>query len=163
MTVQWKKFRDLNRRDSYPRTCAKNENSFSRAEGRRPTSMCHAVRNAGARWPLVEIEAIGNRDHVDCRHGDQFAVASVDAIAQNRKFRTLVLQSGHAFCTAIAEMHRRNQHTLTQLEPGHVFADFHDLSRDIAAEDMWQVHTRQPFAHPDIQMVERASLTRTKT
>src|SRR5580765_4465063 len=152
-----KKFCNLNRRDSHPGACAKNQHSFSGTQG--CASNEHVPRRKEYQWHasrLVEIEAVRDRNHVDCRHSDQFAVAAVDAIAQNRQFRTLVLQSCNTFCTVIAEMHRRDQHALSRLEPGHVFSNFRDLSRDIATKDMWKIYTRQPLTDPDIQMVERA-------
>ncbi len=112
--------------------------------------------NQGDAGRLVEIEAVGNRDHIGCGNGDQLAVATIDGIAQRGEFTALILQSTHAFCAVATVVHWRQQNALAGVEPGDVFADFGDLSRDIASQDVRQFDSRQPLANPHIQMIERA-------
>ncbi len=54
-----------------------------------------------------------------------------------------------------AEMHGRKQHALPGLESADVLAHLDDLARDVAAENVRQLHSRQPLAHPDIEMIQR--------
>jgi hypothetical protein len=51
-------------------------------------------------------------------------------------------------------MHGRNQDALPYRESSDVLADFGDLTRDVAAEDVREFHTRQSFANPNIEVVE---------
>jgi hypothetical protein len=53
----------------------------------------------------------------------------------------------------IAEMHGREQDALSDFEPSNVLADFDNFARDIAAENVWQFHAGQTFAHPDIEVI----------
>src|SRR5579863_1781367 len=61
-----------------------------------------------------------------------------------------------------AEMHGRQQYTLSGLESAglksvDVLAQFDDFSGHVAAKNMRQVHARQSFAHPHIEMIQGAS------
>ncbi len=42
------------------------------------------------------------------RYGDQLAVATVDAVTENRELAALILQTGEAFRAMSAEMHGRD-------------------------------------------------------
>ena len=120
--------------------------------------MCQAVRNtSGTLAAWLKSRAVGNGNHIDCGDGNQFAIAAVDAIAQHGKLAALILQSGDALRTVIAEMHGREQHTLPRFEASDVLADFDDLARNIAAQNVRQLHAGQSLAHPDIEMVHSAS------
>jgi hypothetical protein len=55
----------------------------------------------------------------------------------------------------IAEVHRREKHALARFEFADAFAGFYDLSGDVAAENVRQVHARQTLAHPQIKVVQR--------
>jgi xanthine dehydrogenase accessory factor len=56
----------------------------------------------------------------------------------------------------IAKVHGREENALPGLEFGDIFAEFDDLARNVAAEDMRQLNAGQAFAHPDIEMVQAA-------
>ena len=68
-------------------------------------------RHAGC---LIEIQRVGNGDYAGGGHGDQFAVAAVDAVAENGELAALVLQSREALCAVSAEVHGSDQHALTE-------------------------------------------------
>ena len=104
---------------------------------------------------LIEIERVGNRNHVCRRHRDQFAVASVDAVAEDGKLAAMVLQSGNALLAMAAVVHRRQQHPLPGLESADVLAHLDYFARNVAAKNVRQLYSRQSLAHPDIQMIQR--------
>ena len=53
-----------------------------------------------------------------------------------------------------AVVHRRQQHPLPGFEPADVLAHFDHFAGDVAAENVRQLHSRQSFAHPDVQMIQ---------
>ena len=110
-------------------------------------------RQAGG---LVEVQTVRNRDHIHGRHGDQLAIPAIDAIAQDGELRAQVLQSGDALGAVIAEMHRRQQYPLPGLEAGDVLADLGNLSGNVRAQDVRQLHSGQTFADPQIDVVQGA-------
>src|SRR5947209_19461832 len=54
-------------------------------------------------------------------------------------------------------MYRRDQHALSGPEVGDVLADFNDFAGHVASEDVRQVNSGQSFAHPEVEVVQRAS------
>ena len=119
--------------------------------------MCQAVTNTrGTLAASIEVERVGNGNDVHGGHGDQFAVAAIDGVAEHGELAALILQSGNALRAVIAEMHGRDQHALAGLEVGDVFADFDDFAGDVAAENVRQVHAGQALAHPEVEMVQGA-------
>ena len=117
--------------------------------------MSEHQRHAGG---LVEVQAIGNRNHIHCGHGDQLTISAIDAIAQDGEFRTQVLKSGDALGALIAEVHRREQDPLPGFEAGDVVADFDNLACDVSTQDVRQLHSGQAFADPQIDMVQGTGL-----
>src|ERR1700688_3183125 len=152
-----KQFRNLDGGDPHSRICAQHKNSLTGADS--GPSRKHVPRgdkyqrHAGR---LIEIERVGNRNDVDSGRGKQFAVAAIHAIAQDGKIPALILQSGNALRTVIAEMHGRNQDALADFKIGNILAQFDDLPSHIAAHDVRQVHSRQPAAHEYIEMIHGA-------
>jgi hypothetical protein len=110
-------------------------------------------RDAGR---LIEIEPGGNGNHAGGGHGDQLAVAAIDAIAEHGELAALVLNSRDALYAVSAKVHGSDQDALADRKPGDIFADLSDLSGDVAAEDVRQFHARQTLAHPHVEMIERA-------
>ena len=110
-------------------------------------------RHAGG---LLEVEHVGNGDDVDARNRDQLAVAAVHAVAQHVELRAEIVPPGVALLAMIAENHRRQQHARALVEVGNVFAVLDDLSGNIAAKNMRQLHARQALAHKQVKMVQRA-------
>ena len=111
-------------------------------------------RKAGG---LDEIQIVGDRNYIHRRDGDQFTITAVDGIAERGEFGALILQSGGALGTVIAEVHWGQNDALTGSEAGNIFADGYDLACDVAAQNVRQLHARQPLAHPDIEMIHGAS------
>jgi hypothetical protein len=56
-----------------------------------------------------------------------------------------------------AKQHGRQQSPPAGLQIGDVLAALGDFTRDVAAQDVRQLHARQPFAYPEIEMIERTS------
>jgi hypothetical protein len=55
-----------------------------------------------------------------------------------------------------AEMHGSHQNPLADFEPADVLAYFDHIAGNIAAENVRELHAGQSFAHPHIQMIQRA-------
>src|SRR5205823_4127525 len=85
-----------------------------------------------------------------------FRVAAINAVAQDRKRTAEALLPRSALRAMIAEDHRHEQDALPCSYVAHIFADFCDLSGNIAAVDVRQLYSWQPFAHPQIQVIQRA-------
>ena len=120
-----KKFGDLNGGDADPGPRPQHQHGLSGTNARAtyqhvPRGYKHE-RHAGR---LIEIERIGNRNHIGGGSGDQFAIAAIHAIAQHGEFTAKVLHAGHAFLAVPAIVHRSQQHALPRLESGDVLADF---------------------------------------
>jgi hypothetical protein len=105
---------------------------------------------------VVEVERIGNRDHVRAWNRNELAVTSIHPVAQHGEFTAVVLQSGKALHAMSAEMDGRDNDPLASPESGDVFADLDDFSGDVAAQDVRQLHARQAHADEEIEMVQRA-------
>jgi hypothetical protein len=56
----------------------------------------------------------------------------------------------------IAEMHGRDEDTLTRLEVGNVLADFDDFAGHVAAEGVREVNAGQASTYPDVEVVQGA-------
>ncbi len=110
-------------------------------------------RNAGG---LIEIEPVGNGDYIHRGHRNQFTVAAIDCIAQHGELAALVLQSRNALRAAVAKIHGREQNPLSGLEIGDVLAHLDNLTGSVSPQNMRQVHSGQPFAHPDVEVVQSA-------
>src|SRR5579863_3860896 len=52
-------------------------------------------------------------------------------------------------------MHGSYQDSLSGLKSSHILANLRDFPGNIATENVWQVHSGQSLAHPNIQMVKR--------
>ncbi len=117
--------------------------------------MCQAVRKtSGTTGGLIEVEAVGNWNHIDLRHRDQFAIATVDRIPEHRELAAQVLLTGRATGAVIAKVHGRKQHALARFEAGNVFADFNDFARNVAAQDVRQLHAGDAIANENIEMIQ---------
>src|SRR5580704_9639248 len=107
----------------------------------RVTSMCHAVTKTSgtlAAWLKSSVSGMGIT------------------------FAALVLQAGDTLLAMPAEIHGCKQHTLPGLESAglefaNVLTQFDDLSGDITAENVRQLHPWQTLPHPHIEMIQRAS------
>ena len=55
-----------------------------------------------------------------------------------------------------AEMHGSEQHSLAGFDSCDVLANFHHFARNIASQNMRKLHARQSFAHPYVQVIQRA-------
>jgi len=69
----------------------------------------------------------------------------------------MILKSGDAFGAAIAEVHGCQNHPPPRCEAGNILSDFNDLTRNVAAQDVRQVYAGQSLAHPEVEMIQRAS------
>ena len=79
-------------------------------------------------------------------------------LPRTENWSALVLASRGASRAAIAKNHGRQQHPLAGLASADVFPGFDHFARHIAAQDVGQLDTGQPFANPEVQMVQRAGL-----
>ena len=112
-----KQLRNLDGGDAHARVRAQHQYGLAGAD--RGASGKHVPRcdeDQGDAGGLVEIERIGDRDHVGAGHGDQFAVAAVDRIAEDGELAALILQSGKAFRAVSAKVNGRDQHALAGFE-----------------------------------------------
>src|SRR3984893_8749858 len=147
----------LNRRNADSRTRSQHQDRLSWPDAGQ--SHQHVPGCQKYQWQacgLSEVKSIRNRNQVHRGHRDQIAVSAIDSIPENGKFGALVLQSSNAFRAASTEMHGGYQHPLTRFEPGHVLSDFGHFACDVAAQNVRQLHARQSFSHPEVQMIQRA-------
>jgi len=107
---------------------------------------------------LVESQAVRDRNHVHLRDRHQFTVAAVRQIAKHGELPAHVLPARRALGAMIAEVHGRQQHSLSRLASRHVFADLNNLAGNVAAENMRQRRLGCTLPDPEIEMVHRASL-----
>src|SRR5689334_14568343 len=140
---------NLDCRNADAGACAENKHSLSL------TNACqsdqHVPGSDEHQWDarcLIEVERVWNGDHTCDGSCEEFAVPSVNGIAQNGKLAALILQSGDALHTMSAEVHRRHQDSLPWSKTGHVFAYFDDFAGDITPENVRQLYARQSFADP---------------
>lgn len=150
---------DLDCRRAHARPRAQYQNPLALLDLR--TRHQHVPRRQEHQWHtrrLVETQRIGNGNNIDLGHRDEFAVATIHSITQNGELPAEILLPGAAHCAVIAEHHRRNQNALSFLYRGNVLANVFHHSSNIAAIDVRQVHPRQAFTHPQVEMIERARL-----
>src|SRR5690349_16759292 len=96
-----------------------------------------------------EIQRVGNRDDIDPRNGDEFTVAAVNVVAEYGKFPTEAVVPAGALLTVVAKDHRRQQYARAGLDVSDVLAGFDNLTGNVAAENVGQLHSGQTFAYPD--------------
>ena len=151
------KFGDLNGGDADAGAGAKDENGLAGANGGAPHKHVprgdEYQRDTGS---LNEIERIGYGDYVRGKGGDEIAVSAVDSVTEDRKFAALILQAGDAFGTLSAGVNGREQDALAHFEAAHIFAKLDDFSGNVAAGNVRKLHSGQAFAHPNVEVIERA-------
>src|SRR5579864_3725795 len=148
---------DLNCGNADARTSAEHKDSL--AGSNLGTSNQHVPcgqENQGNARGIGKSKGVWDRNYIRCRYGDQFAISAIDGVAEHGEFAALILQPGHTLGTTTAEVHGGDENSLPGLKSADVFADFCDLSGDVAAEDVREQHTGQSFAHPKVQMVQGA-------
>src|SRR5208282_21865 len=152
-----KHFRNLDGGNTHAGVRAQHQHGLAGTNG--GASGKHVPRGDKHQWnagSLVEIERIGDRNNIYGGYRQQLAIAAIDAVAEHGVLAALVLQSGNTLGATIAEKHGRKQNALSGFEVSDIFADFDNFAGNVAAEDVRQVHARETFAHPDVEVVQSA-------
>ena len=141
---------------AHPRTCPQHQHSLPRTNaGSSHEHVPRGQKNQRHAGRLIEIERVGNRNHIRRGNRDQLTVSSIHAIAQHGKCAALILQSRNTLLALSAIMHGRQQHALARFESADVLAYLDHFAGDVAAENVWQLHSRKTLAHPDVEMIQR--------
>src|SRR5258708_20517228 len=139
-----KHLRDLNGSDTDAGVRAENQHRLAGADTAAANEHVPCGQeNERDTGGLIEIEFVWNGNDAHCGDGNQFAVTAVHAVADDGKLASLILQSGNAFHTLIAEMHRCDEDSPPGLEASHVFTYFNNVSGDVATQDVREIHPRQ--------------------
>ena len=91
---------------------------------------------------FVVVQRVGNGNDIHARNGNQFAVASIHQVPQDRELTAHILPTIHAFLTVIAEDHGREQHALAFPQITDIGTKLLDFARDITAVNVWELYSR---------------------